>query len=77
MQEFGRFLGQLESQSTLVRAGNASNGGNQVVMANGLFVQREFEIQPTFAKIAEAYRSQVIPVEFLREPARTKDLING
>lgn len=74
MQEFGRFLNQLETESTLVTRVDAP--GNQVVFANGLFVQQEFNIQPHFAEIAQAYRSQVIPVQFAREPVRTKDRIN-
>ncbi|XP_034256028.1 serine protease inhibitor 28Dc-like [Thrips palmi] len=76
-REFGRFLNQLETNSALVKAGNTSSGGNQVIFANGLFVQNEYNIQQQFAGIAQAYRSQVIPVEFAREPGRTKDRINN
>lgn len=75
-REFGRFLNQLESESGVVSTGNSS-GGNQVIFANGLFVQNEYKIQPQFLGIAQAYRSQVIDVEFAREPGRTKDRINN
>ena len=83
MQEFGRFLSQLETGSTLVSRTDApganapgAKNGNHVVFANGLFVQKEFKIQQNFAEIAKSYHSQVIPVEFAREPMVTKERIN-
>ncbi|XP_052131550.1 uncharacterized protein LOC113209300 [Frankliniella occidentalis] len=76
-EKFGHFLSQLESGSATVNPTSNTTEGSHVVVANGLFVQKEYDIQPSFAEIAASYRSQVIPVDFMNDNTRTKDQINN
>ncbi|KAE8737768.1 hypothetical protein FOCC_FOCC016767, partial [Frankliniella occidentalis] len=77
IKKFGHFLSQLESGSATVNPTSNTTEGSHVVVANGLFVQKEYDIQPSFAEIAASYRSQVIPVDFMNDNTRTKDQINN
>jgi len=59
----------------LAKAGNAA--GNQLLMANGLWVQKEFAIQPAFeSTLADHYHAPLTPVDFMANSEAARSQIN-
>jgi serpin B len=59
----------------LAKSGNA--GGNELLTANGLWVQKGFGIQPVFERTLESdYRSPLTPIDF-RDAETARSRING
>jgi serpin B len=60
----------------LAKAGNT--GGNQLLTANGLWVQKGFAIQPAFeSTLADHYHAPLTPVDFIANPEAARSQING
>jgi serpin B len=60
----------------LSKAGNA--GRNELLMANGLWVQKGFELRAAFEKtLADNYRAPLAPVDFIGNYAAARSQING
>jgi len=59
----------------LTKAGNT--GANELLNANGLWVQKGFPIQPRFQEIlATAYHSLITPLDFVTNPEGAREEIN-
>jgi serpin B len=58
---------------------NKSNtGDNQLLMANGLWVQKGFAVEPAFERtIADNYRAPLSPVDFMSDAEAARSRING
>jgi serpin B len=53
-------------------------GTIQLVTANALWPQRKYPLRPEFLGIAEkSYRAEVIPVDYAKQPALARELINA
>jgi serpin B len=60
----------------LAKAGNA--GRNELLMANGLWVQKGFELRAAFEKtLADNYRAPLAPVDFIGNSEAARSQING
>jgi serpin B len=60
----------------LAKAGNA--GGNELLTANGLWVQKGFPIQPEFQKtLANEYHAPLAPLDFFANAEAARGEING
>jgi serpin B len=60
----------------LAKAGN--NGGNELLTANGLWVQKGFDLQPAFEKtLADNYHAPLTPVDFVVNAEAARSRING
>ena len=60
----------------LAKAGN--NGGNQLLTANGLWVQKGFAVQPAFENtLANSYQAPPTLVDFLRASETARSQINA
>jgi serpin B len=60
----------------LTKAGNT--GGNELLTANGLWVQKGFAIQPAFeSTLANNYQSPLTPVDFIANSEAARSQING
>ncbi len=62
--------------ASLAKAGNT--GGNELLAANGLWVQKGFAIQPAFeSTLANNYRAPLTPLDFIGNPEAARARING
>ena len=60
----------------LTKAGNG--GGNQLLLANGLWVQKGFAVRPEFEKtLAATYNAPLTPVDFIADADAARSQING
>ena len=60
----------------VTKAGNA--GGNELLAANGLWVQQGFPIQPAFQKtLADDYHAPLTPLDFVASAESARRQING
>jgi serpin B len=56
----------------------AKDGGNELLMANGLWVQKGFAIQPAFERtLAADYRASLTPLDFAGDSEAARSRING
>jgi serpin B len=61
--------------SDLAKSGNA--GGNELLTADGLWVQKGFDLEPAFEKTMETdYRALVSPVDFIMDAEAVRSRIN-
>jgi serpin B len=67
---FGTLLADLS------KAGNTE--GNELLTANGLWVQKGFAIQPAFeSTLADNYQAPLTPLDFIANPEAARSQING